>query len=103
MISERDDRRFVARSRVESACLVKLAVIRQKLLRDEPEKLAAGDRRRTVVKPAPDRQRQPDDDELLVVGSRLDDSAKLSPGCLQQRLLQEQVFAGVAGQTEFGE
>ena len=85
------------------ALLVKFTVVGQVLLGYQAEQLSVADNRRAVVQLAVVRDRQPDQRNQIQAGACVQDRSQpvLSP--LQQRVLQKQVTACVAGQAKFGE
>ena len=85
------------------ALLVELRVVRNVRFRDERQHIACVHDSRDVVQLALDAQRQTDDDDGGNLFAFAADGFECLQRALEQRFLQKQVAAGVAGQAQLGE
>ena len=85
------------------ALLVELRVVRNVRFRDERQYIACVHDSRDVVQLALDAQRQADDDDGGNLFAFAADGFERLQRALEQRFLQKQVAAGVAGQAQLGE
>ena len=83
--------------------LVELAVVRQVHLRRDPEHDAAVDDDRAVVEPVVAVQRGTDHDHRAELAAGLNDLLDRDQHRVQDRVLEEQVVDGVAGEEQLGE
>ena len=85
------------------ALLVELRVVRNVRFRDERQYIACVHDSRDIVQLALDAQRQTDDDDGGKLFAFAADGFERLQRALEQRFLQKQVAAGVAGQAQLGE
>ena len=90
------------RRRAEPAQLVELAVVRRIRLRRHRQRPAAIERHRAVEQQPVDDQRRADREHQVPVGARLGHLRQRRAHALEQRLLEEEIAAGVGAQPELG-
>jgi hypothetical protein len=97
-----DRRRAQVSGGVEPAQLVKFAVVGRIRLRRHGQGAAAVERHRAVEQQVVDHQRHADRAQQVPVLGRAGDLLERGQGAAQQRVLKEEIAAGIAAQAELG-